>query len=128
MEKKTTLDSLIVSLKGSLYEALVIALSAIVESLGGKISCKFLYRYIDSDAEQDIYRIKELFLQNGILFYRYDSYNGETNAADVQADYDEDFENEDTVAFMDVVKVTTFDIDFISDIYNYIKRVLNETC
>lgn len=79
------------------YLALLEAVKFLVLSVGGAIDVLFLYRFIDSDNKPDIWRIKKLFIEDGLLNIVYDTWTGETPAADVAASYDEDFDDEETL-------------------------------
>jgi len=76
-----------------------------------------LYRYIDDDNNQSIYRVKKLTKVNGQLLYTYDSYNGMDYAADVGPDWDDCFEDEQTEDLAGPHS-HPFDIDFTWFIYN----------
>lgn len=124
------------SLREGLYNATVAAIIQLIRPLmethPDGIECPFLYRYIDDDCEQSVYRVKKVRLDGNNLIALVDSNTGENWASDLHAspEYDEDFEDE-TEENLSVRLTTTFDIDYITAIYdelhNYtIPRIIRE--
>lgn len=110
-------------LREGLYNATVAAIIQLIRPLmethPDGIKCPFLYRYIDNDCEQSVYRVKKVWLEGNYLIALVDSNTGENWAADLHAgpEYDEDFENE-SEENLSVRVITTFDIDYVTAIYN----------
>jgi len=99
-----------------LYMLCVSAIRALITPYADGVQMKHLFRYIDDDCEQSIYRVKKVQLVDGKVVITFDSNTGETFASDVHADYDEDFENESELV-LDDVKPYYFDLDFIYSIW-----------
>lgn len=111
------------SLREGLYNATVAAIIQLIRPLmethPDGIECPFLYRYIDDDCEQSVYRVKKVWLEGNYLIALVDSNTDENWASDLHAgpEYDEDFEDE-TEENLSVRVTTTFDIDYVTAIYN----------
>lgn len=109
------IDSLMVEL----YEEILSELKSIVSKASeGEVKVKFLHRYIDGDGEQDITRVKRVFItDDGHCCFVGDSWNGEDYAADVFFDYDDCFEDEETYD-LDEMVICTDNISFIKELYD----------
>lgn len=111
------------SLREKLYNATVAAIIQLIRPLmethPDGIECPFLYRYIDDDCEQSVYRVKKVWLDGNNLIALVDSNTGENWAADLHAgpEYDEDFGDE-TEENLSIRVTTTFDIDYVTAIYD----------
>ena len=110
--------ALIIDLRQTLYKACVDAIIWLIRPVGGRLKTRLLYRYIDDDCEQSLLRVTEVFLKGGELWMKVAGDLGDSDAADVRFDYDEDFgeTSEDNLSYGDTEK-TAFDVDFIQALY-----------
>ena len=122
----------ITDLRQTLYKACVNAIIWLIRPVGGRLKTRLLYRYIDDDCEQSLLRVTEVFLKGNELWMKVASDLGESAAADVRFDYEEDFDkaSEDNLSYGDTEK-TAFDVDFIqalyAEVYHYaLPRALKE--
>lgn len=109
------------SMREALYAAIVAAIIQLIRPFMGKfpegIPCNFLYRYIDSDLMQAVYRIKKIKVEGNTLLALIDSDNGQTSPDEMTAEYDEDFYDEDTDE-LSIIRSDTFRIDYVQSIYD----------
>ena len=109
------------SLREALYAAIVSAIIQLVRPFmtlfPDGISCNFLYRYINEDCCQSVYRIKKIMVVGNSLLVLADSDNGNTYPEEMSADYDDDFENE-SADNLSVLRADTFWIDYAQSIYD----------
>lgn len=105
--------------KSALYQKTVTAIVSLLHHAATReCPVEIMFRYVDDDCEQSIYRIKKVYLdEDNHLLAVYDSNNGENDAADVRFEYDEDFEKEETLDFS-VSTAGTFDIELVLKIYS----------
>jgi len=111
--------ALITELRQTLYTACVDAIIWLIRPIGGRLKTRLLYRYIDDDCEQSLLRVTEVFLKRNELWMKVAGDIGDSDAADVRFDYDEDFgkASEDNLSYGDTEK-TAFDVDFIQALYD----------
>ncbi len=101
------------------YFAIYYALKDVLKENGGSVECELMYRYIDSDCEQDIYRVKKVYLNEyEEVCYISDEWNGEDYAADVRFDYDDCFKDEGEGNLWLAGADTMFNLDFINELYH----------
>ena len=119
-EKNTAIqqNAHVAKLREVLYCGCIDAITFLISPLGGRLKTRLLYRYIDDDCEQSLLRVTEVFLKGGELWMKVAGDLGDSDAADVRFDYDEDFgeTSEDNLSCDDTEK-TAFDVDFIQALY-----------
>ena len=105
--------------KAALYEKTVSAIINILQAAATReCPVAIMFRYIDDDNEQSIYRIKKVSLnEKNELIVLYDSNTGDSYASDVHFEYNEDFEGEDTFNFSDKAS-DIFSIEMALEIYS----------
>lgn len=105
--------------KAALYEKTVSAIINILQAAATReCPVAIMFRYVDDDKEQSIYRIKKVSLnEKNELIVLYDSNTGDSYASDVRFEYNEDFEGEDTFNFSDKAS-DIFSIKMALEIYS----------
>ena len=102
-----------------LYSSILDGIRELVSRYADGVSLKFLYRYVNDDCEQDIYRVKKVWVEDGKVFCLYDSFNNSDYPSDVYYADDDCFENEQTDCLSEftVDSIYPFDVDFVWAIY-----------
>lgn len=117
-------DAALRSLAEALYAGIIAAIIQLVrpfmERFPDGIPCSLLYRYIDEDLEQSIYRIKKVKVEEGRLLVLIDSNNGGLRPEEMTAEYDEDFCDENTDELTGQPRSDMFSIDYAKTIYDYL--------
>lgn len=84
-----------------------------------KIPVELMFRYIDDDCEQDIIRVKKVYLnEHDEVCYISDEWNGQDWAADVRFDYNDCFKDEGEGNLFEATPESLFNLDFINELYN----------
>lgn len=119
-------DKAIQSMRDALYYAILAAIIELVKPFMEKnpdgIKCSLLYRYIDADLMQSVYRIKRVKVEDGKVFVLADSDKGETPADELDYNYEEDWENESMDDLSSRPFVDSFWLDYIQSIYHCLKE------
>ena len=120
-----TFDKAIQSMRDALYYAILAAIIELVKPFMEKnpdgVKCTLLYRYIDADLMQSVYRVKRVKVEDGKVFVLADSDKGETPADELDYDYEEDWENESMDDLSSPEVVSSFSLDYVQSIYHCLK-------
>ena len=101
-----------------IYWQLLAAVKVTTEKTGEPLPVELMYRYIDHDCEQDIIRVKKVYLNElGELCYISDEWDGHDYAPDVRFDWDDCFEDEGEGNLWEA-EPNLFSLDFIAELYN----------
>ena len=57
------MDCTIRDFRSTLYSLICAAISELIRPFGGSLDIELMYRYIDEDREQSIYRVTRIFLK-----------------------------------------------------------------
>lgn len=115
------MDCTIRDFRSTLYSLICAAISELIRPFGGSLDIELMYRYIDEDREQSIYRVTRIFLKGQQLWIDVAPNNGKSYASDVRFDYDEDFEESAPDNLSATVEASPFDLDYIQAIYNEVR-------
>ena len=112
-------NSMIILQRRKLYDYIVKTIMEIIAPFGGRLPVRLLYRYIDGDCEQSLYRVTEIYVKEGQLWMTVAGDLGESRAAEVHFNYEEDF-GETWPENLSVMHGdgTAFDLDFIQALYD----------
>ena len=105
--------------KSALYQKTVTSIVSLLHHAATReCPVEIMFRYVNDNCEQSIYRIKKVSLnEKNELIVLYDSNTGDRYASDVYFEYDEDFDGEDTFNFSDKAS-DIFSIEMAQEIYS----------